>query len=692
VIHSVRSATHHLQRALHHYSTGAMDLARAACAAAQCVEPRDPGVLHLLGVIEYAAGHQGLARALLREAADSPSASPIHLLSYAELCCKPDDLEGAIAAVRRALALDRALPLTWLCLGRLLFAKQQYAESRDCFECSLRLAPDSAPATCGLANALGRLGETAAALDLFAGLIARRPDYPEARDAFALLLQDLGRYPEALTQAGEAVARQPQTLEFHLRAADIELHMGRYWPALERLGAIEARGLGDANFLALKAHLLRLVDQFQAAAQVCEDAFSQGIESAELLRAHGLALDVAGRHTEALASFDRAAARGSATALSDKGVMLMHLGRFALASAAFGQALDRQPTLAEAWYNQSNVDHCLPGDPRLAAMERLLAGPRVSRDRMLLHFALGKSYLDVGEPRTAIRHWHAANRLKRASVDYDADLAAKALETIAARAWPAPPSITADPDRLSELPVFIVGMPRSGSSLVEQILASHPAVHGAGEQLQLRGLFEAAATEADPAPERQTKIATQVTARLRHAAPHALRVIDKDLANFRHLGIIHRLMPRARIIHCRRDPLDTCFSAYTKLFLGELNFTYELAELGRFYRAYHALMAHWRASLPGAVFIDVDYEELVAAPEPIMRRLIDFLGLSWDDACTRFFAKERAVRTASATAVRQPIYSSSIGRARSLAPDLAPLIAALGPLATASRPTGSPPP
>jgi hypothetical protein len=168
---------------------------------------------------------------------------------------------------------------------------------------------------------------------------------------------------------------------------------------------------------------------------------------------------------------------------------------------------------------------------------------------------------------------------------------------------------------------------------------------------------------------------------MRRFSSQASRIIDKDLSNFLHLGAIHRTFPRARIIHCRRDPLDTCYSAYTKLFVGENAFTYDMRELGLYYRAYHALMAHWRRNLSKDIFLEVDYESLVSTPRAETRRLIDFLGLPWNDVCLRFFETQRAVNTASFTQVRRPMYRSSIGGAQPLRSDLQPLISALGDLA-----------
>jgi len=236
------------------------------------------------------------------------------------------------------------------------------------------------------------------------------------------------------------------------------------------------------------------------------------------------------------------------------------------------------------------------------------------------------------------------------------------------------------------LPVREVSQYTGSPELMDGRLKTlHPRVHGGGELLQLRSLFERGLADGAgaAAPDVDSSIAEAVCRKLQRVSPHALRIVDKDLANFLYLGVIHRIFPRARIIHCRRDPLDTCFSAYSRLFLGNWEFTYDLGELGRYYRGYHALMAHWREMLPGETFLEVDYEALVAEPERETRRVLDFLGLPWHEACLRFFETTRRVGTASFAQVRRPIYRSSIGRAGSVSPHLQPLIEALGDLAPA---------
>jgi tetratricopeptide (TPR) repeat protein len=638
------------------------------------MEHASADALHLRGLMAYRRGERSQARALLRQAAESPETTALYLLSYAELCCKPIDRRAAVELARRAVALDGTLALGWDCLGRMLLELRQLDESQRCFERALKLDPRFWQARANLALVQARRGDAPGAIAVIETLLLEQPRNAEARDVLALLLQDQGRYEEALRQAERSAAERPDSLELSLRPAEIELQQGRHQAALERLAVVEESWPGEIKLKTLQAHLLRLVDQNDEAVALCRGAIAAGLESPELLRAYGLALQLAGQESLALQILDQAATN-SVDALSDKGVLLTHLGRFADACETFDQALLREPSLADAWYNKANAKTHTPEDPDIAAMERLLAGHCSSRDRLLLHFALGKAHMDAGAAAVAMTHWHDANRMKRAAIDYNADASTRQMAMAAARLEvdaPNPAGFS-----LSELPVFVVGMPRSGSSLVEQILASHPEIHGAGELLQLRALFERAVPGAESA------IAERVLDRLRRRSPDARRIVDKDLANFLHLGLIHRILPRARIIHCRRDPLDTCFSAYTRLFVGNLGFTYDLVELGRYYRDYHALMAHWRRVLPSGVFLDIDYESLVADPRSETRRMLDFIGLPWNDACENFFTAKRLVSTASSAQVRRPIYRSSIGRAKMLRSHLQPLIEALGDLASA---------
>jgi hypothetical protein len=327
-----------------------------------------------------------------------------------------------------------------------------------------------------------------------------------------------------------------------------------------------------------------------------------------------------------------------------------------------------------------------PGDRQLAAMELIASDPTrlLAQDRIYLHFALAKAYQDVGEFERCFGHLLEGNTLKRQETAYDeADVRGR-LARIAKVFTSALLKEKQGLGDLSSVPIFIVGMPRSGTSLIEQILASHPKVFGAGE---LMNLAKGVARLCRPTPYPDVifamgqmelqELGANYVAEIRQLAPNAERITDKMPANFRLAGLIHLALPNARVIHVRRDPVDTCYSCFSKLFEGNQPYCYDLGELGRYYRAYEALMKHWRNVLPTGFLLEVTYEEVIADPGSEARRIIAHCGLEWDDRCLAFYDIPRPVRTASALQVRQPIYRSSIGRWRFYEHLLGPLIDAL---------------
>jgi hypothetical protein len=241
----------------------------------------------------------------------------------------------------------------------------------------------------------------------------------------------------------------------------------------------------------------------------------------------------------------------------------------------------------------------------------------------------------------------------------------------------------------SRMPIFVIGMPRSGTTLIEQIIASHPLVHGAGELqtfndviLTVRGPDGNPLRYPDFMPALDAAALRQIGARyvadVRKLAPSGERVTDKMPSNYYFAGFIHLALPNAKIIHSIRNPVDTCISCFSKLFTAEQNHTYDLAELGRYYKRYETLMSHWRRVLPAKTILDIRYEDVVADLEKQARRIIDYCGLPWDDRCLSFHETDRPVRTASATQVRQPIYKSAVGRWRVYEGQLEPLLRGLG--------------
>ncbi|MFV1850170.1 MAG: tetratricopeptide repeat-containing sulfotransferase family protein [Thalassospira sp.] len=357
------------------------------------------------------------------------------------------------------------------------------------------------------------------------------------------------------------------------------------------------------------------------------------------------------------------------------------------------------PLTTRAWLILSDVIRFKENSPEIARMTNILSGRDGSlsnSNRVDLEFAMGKAWMDAGQPNKAMQHLQAGNSLHRSQISFDGKAVANRLQNYADCFDQSMSKAMRQQD--SEKPgktpkvAFIVGMPRSGTTLIEQILSSHNKVFGAGELTTLPRLKNAVLGKDFPdtpgsfqrvkSIENLTSLANAYLKEvLQHLPPSDdgyHYILDKMPGNFMFCGLIAMAMPHARIIHCRRNPIDTCLSCYSKYFVSGQSFSYNLTELGNYYRSYDTLMHHWRQVLPPNQFIEVEYESVVEDLEHEAKRLLDFLELPWDPALLEFHASDRAVRTASANQVRKPIYRSSVERWRPYEKELAPLFEALG--------------
>jgi Flp pilus assembly protein TadD len=546
-------------------------------------------------------------------------------------------------------------------LGTALLDLGRAEQAAEALRRAVEISPNDPEAHNNLANALAELGEGEAAESGYLSALALRPDYAEAHMNLGILLARSGRDSEAEGCYRTAVATDPDFLAARLQLA-------RY---LRRVGRPEQ---------ALKA---------------LREATALHPDHAEAQNDLGRCLVELGRSEEALGPYRRAVEIKAdfAEAHFNMGVCLQSLGRFDEAVAAHQRALALRPDLAEAHYNLSLIARERVGDDEVARLEALLAGADLAEEvHVNASFALAAILQGRGEADRAFAHYRRGNDLKAGSLPFDAERYVDYVERLIATFDAAFFASHAGPGTTwgaaSDLPVFIVGMPRSGTTLVEQILASHPAVHGAGELEEIRRMVddlperlgggtrfpECAAEIGD---ELAPALAGEYLGGLRRRSPDAARVTDKMTGNYLRLGLIARLLPGAKVIHCQRDPLDTCLSCYFQNFASGLSFTYDLGHLGLVYRQYERLMAHWREVLPLPI-LDLRYEDLIADQEAVSRRLVAFCGLPWDETCLRFQDAARQVRTASFWQVRQPLYASSVGRWRSFAEHLGPLFEALG--------------
>jgi tetratricopeptide (TPR) repeat protein len=450
------------------------------------------------------------------------------------------------------------------------------------------------------------------------------------------------------------------------------------------------RPLDPTVYNNLGAALVRL-NLFEAAIEQYRQAIALDPGNADILHNQGCAFEQLNRLDAAIGCYTQAVALNPQMHVTHNNMAnaLHALGRLDEAHAAYRRAIQLAPLNAMYYRNFVQSKRLAVDDPCFIGME-LLAQQMDTLEpasQVELHFALGQALADVGQNERSFAHFVQGNRLQRSRVAYD-EAATLGLFEQARTAFTAELLAGSPGGDSSDAPVFIIGMPRSGSTLIEQILASHPQVFGAGERPDFpRALADFLAPGGACSSEVAALSAAQCQSlgadylRRLAQAPGAngtfRRVIDKYPFNFALVGMIRMALPNARFIHSRRAPIETCLSCFARLF-HDVPFCYDLGELGRYYRAYDALMAHWRKVLPPGVMLEINYEDLVTDFKPQVQRMLTHCGLDWSDACLSFHKTRRQVVTASAAQVRRPLFQTSLRRWRPTPQHLQPLLDGLG--------------
>ncbi len=574
---------------------------------------------------------------------------------------------------------------------------------------------------------LHRQGRVDEAVTVYHGLLERYPKHPDVNHFLGMAEYQRGKLDLAVALIRHAIALQPGNALYHGNLGRIHLNREEYAAAATAFRAALALTPADAELLHLLGRALRLdgdaeaalpflqraaaarpdavrvlQDLAEALAGVRQNAAAAGVfrsildlspHDTDALRGLAHSLRVLNRSSEAIALLEQAITLqpGNPKIHCEHGEALGEVGQFDAAAASFGAALQQRPGYPVAVacllaLGQGDDDPALP-----EAGARHLREDAISKPvRVQLHFALGRHFDRRGDYDAAFAQYRSANDIVAVGRRYrpgETERRTGALMSVFT------PELFRDLRALgndSQRPLFIVGMPRSGTTLTEQVLSSHPDIAGAGELgyfMQMshalqRATGDTAGTFAFLRDLRMEVMQgwTQGYLDLLHAvSATAARVTDKMPLNFLNLGLMALAFPNARVVHCRRDPMDNCLSCYVENMHQDQRYSTRLKCLGHFYLQYHRLMTHWRAVLPLPI-LDVVYEDLVADFDTQARRLIDFCGLPWDENCSRFYATERAVTTPSKWQVRQPIYSTSVARWRRYEKHLAPLRDALGPL------------
>lgn len=590
---------------------------------------------------------------------------PLHGLSWKALgaaFCQMGLFSDALTPLTKAASLLNRDAETHSNLGIALMKLGQLIDAEASFRRALEINPDFADAHNNLGTALNEQGRLDEAIACHSQALEIKPNFADAHYNLGLAFSQRHQHSEAVDSYLKALDSKPNYAEAHNNLGNSLLALGRSEEAVVCFRkALEINPeFADASYN-LGNSLLSL----------------ERLDEAESSFRHALRINP-----------------NLVEAYNNLGNTLLELGRQDEAETCYRQAVLIKPSFIEGRLSLARSRKVRIGDTNMAALIELDRSARDGvfdlsvNEKIFLCFALGKCHDDIGDYEKAFPYFIEGCNLMRATYDYDSEQTSQHFALIKRIFNQALCDKLCGGGVSSHLPIFVLGMPRSGTTLTEQIIASHPEVYGAGELHDLMSIVQRS-NKSGTFPSNLLSLSksqlfewgVEYVERLQRRAPHARHITDKMPGNFLATGLIHLMLPNAKIIHVNRNPLDTCLSCFTQLFSNKQEHTYNLTELGRYYRDYALLMEHWRKLLPPGAFLDVQYEDIVTDLEGQARRIIEYCELEWDDGCLDFYKIRRTVQTASVSQVRQPIYKSSVQRWRVYEKFLEPLIVALGDLA-----------
>jgi len=655
-------------------------------------QPDHPHANHLLGILAHRVGRTELGLELIGKAIEKlPNEARFHT-NRGEMCRLLKRLDEAIAHGEKAIALDPKSATAHSNLGIAYYDRKDYDRAEALQKKAQELQP-------GLPESLNNLGsiqrgrkDKAGAIAYYRQVLEKHPKFLESINNLGAMLIEDEKLDEAIKTLLSALKINKNYAEAHNNIANAFLAKEDFDKATAAYNnALRLNPNYPEPLLGL-ARVCKEKDRYDEAINFVKRSLELNPDKAEAYSLMGDILIKKGEYQECEAAYRKALEMDEnlLTAHLGLGQLKVEQGQLEVAEKTFQHCMEISPDELAPYIFMAQARKIKADDPVLARLEKEAEkiDTLPSQKAMSLHFALGKAYDDRKDHERAFPHFIEGCKIKRAKIQYSADNHDLACRNIARFFSPENLEKLRGAGNQSDLPIFVLGMPRSGTTLTETIIASHPDVFAAGELHDILNIANhpkpGVKSEGFPrsmqglTPDDLTKMGDRYIERLKKHAPDARRITDKMPANFMALGLIHLMLPNAKIIHVKRNPADICLSAFTKNFNNSQLHSYDLTEMGRFYVDYARLMEHWQKVLPAGSFFNIQYEELVADPEAKSRELIEFCGLEWNDACLTPHKTERNVKTASVTQVRQPVYTSSVERWRRYEKFLQPLMTALG--------------
>ncbi len=647
----------------------------------------------------FQAGDGVEAEALLRQALPRFRNEPNLMCLLGEVCLSQRRPQEALAWFERVLKIVRDFPRALEGRGLALMADKRAREAIESLQKVVVAAPQRYQARLALARAQAMIGQAAEADQSMREAMQLNPQKAALLKAEAALHDGDMRSAEEVLK--KLLAEDPDNANALRLLGNIALEANRFKAAqrmLQRAVELAPRMVLAWNDL---ANLYMKQDRYEQALEATQQAIAVDTRMAHSYVMQGNILTKAQRHEESLAAYQQALeiSPANAGALSGMGHVLKTIGRQAESIAAFRQCIQAHPAFGEAYWSLANLKTFDFSNDEVAVMEKMAAEADLPDEPKINFFlSLGKHYENEKNFDRSFDFYRQGNELRRNKEIYDPVLTQvlhdRIIEVFSTELF-AQHKGSGDPD---PAPILIVGLPRSGSTLLEQILASHSQVEGTMELPDLSRAIGKINRQAQRHKKANASSHAEYPEALLDLDEEALRelgqgylrttqryrtgklhFIDKMPNNFASIGLLRLILPNAKVINARRHPLDSCLGSYKQLFFKGQSFTYDQFELGQYYLQYQRLMDHWHSVLPGHV-LDVHYEQMVFDQEAQTRRMLDYLDLPWEDACLRFYETERAINTASSEQVRQPIYTKAINYWRHYEKHLEELVETLQPL------------
>ncbi len=596
-------------------------------------------------VLAKLPGHSKAKKALqrLRKNAGMPASLTQGDVDQVVALLRSGQFAAVIQRTGLLLSIAPKEPLLHNIMGMGLSHLGSFKDAVSHFSASIRARPSSGEAHANMGAALLELAEPERAITALQKAVKYKPDFAEAYQNLGTAYTAVSRAQDALSNYEQALSLQPGYVNALNGKGVVLKQLGRLDEAIAAFQAGLAIAPKDADLLTNLSYAYSENNDDEKAVQALEQALKTVPDNAEIWYRLG--------------------------------VQLSQLGRIKAAFAALDQAVVLAPDMAKAYRTMTTLKRLDPNDPRIEKMRTLFNAHRDDADlRMHLGFALGKVAEDARDHETAFAHWRIGNDIRRSGFDYaiaqDQTLVERIKQIFNAQ-------FTSTVQNTTDKPIFVLGMMRSGTTLIEQILASHSQVAGAGEQAFVnrfaRRHLPEIATAADFDFSTFAGDYLDCLARIPAIPAATRRIVDKMPINFLWIGLIHAVFPRAIIINMSRDARDICLSIYKTYFDADQHqYAYDLDELAQFYALYHDLMQHWDRVLPGVVY-HCSYEAVTQSPEAEIRRLLDHCGLPWEPSVLNFHKSDRVVKTASVSQVRQKVYQSSVANWRNFETALTPL-------------------